>query len=462
MFINKAARDLGTPANDTGRVAILESDQKIDEAFLRQATLLTANEDIAITAPAGVGLDGKIARAVRAWANDGVNTPATMNIVEVIEVNTNKFVCVYGTGGTNYSAVVFTIDSTLNRITFGTPVSLTTIAIGKTGACKLDVDKFVFTWVANSSSDPFATCATISGTTISLGVDTVLGAASLVGCVCAPVNTNRFAFYAYHNTSALVLHGFCTVSGTTPTVVASTATAVTGFAGSTNDVQMCKIATDKVAVLNGGASSTNALFVATTVSTTYTPGAGVGNLGPSPVMSPSVASIATDTGFLRVGGRVQYFTVSGTTVTLSGAITGIADVTASALFIYNSNVYEVHINTTTALCGLYLITQSAGVVTRLQLQSFVPTQARGAGEATKFAILGTNGVYHVYGMADNAIGYLDVAVSAAGTARVNYTGVKTGLTGIVAGLRYIVSNAVYVPSVLGTIVGLSTTSVLYK
>jgi len=459
-FIYKSQANV-VPSVDQGRVAKLEADGRIDEQFLRQATLLTANEDIAITEPAGIALDGKLARAVRAWANDGTNTPATMNIVEVLEVNTNKFVAVYGTGGQNYSAVVFTIDASLNKITFGTAISLTTIATGKTGACKLDTDKFVFTWVANGSSDPFATVATISGTTISLGTDTVLGAASLQGCVCAPVNTNRFAFYAYHSTSALVLHGFCTVSGTTPTVVASTATAVTGFAGSTNDVAMCKIATDKVAVLNGGASSTNALFIATTVSTTYTVGAGVGNLAPSPVMSPSLASTATDTGFLRVGGKTQYFTVSGTVPTLSGSVTGIADVTGSSMFVFNSEVYEIHINTTTALCGLYKISQSAGVTTRRQLQSFVPTIAKGAGDATRFAIIGTNGTFNLYGMADNLAGYIDAAVSSGAATRVNYNGVKTGLSNIIAGLRYSVSGNAYTPDITGRIIGLTSSSVLY-
>lgn len=465
MFINRAARDLGTPANDTGRTAILEDDQKIDEAFIRHAVRRTASEAIASAEPVGIDLDGKISRAFRTWATDAQSIPANFSTIRSIcEIGTNKWVIIFGyTPSTwQYFAVVVTIDSNTHRITFGSRVDIG--ASGENAAvqvCKLDTDKFLVGYTDDGVNDVRLVAATVSGTVITFGSSVNVAVGTYLDVQLCQIDTNKFAVYANNSGSTAQFHGFGSVSGTVPSMTASTTTAITNFSSTVPVVKMVKIATDKFAMVNGG---NGYVVVCTTVGSTYTPGTALLLVGASSVASTTdIVADGTDAFYARTNGQVRRATVSGTTITATGAAVSFSNDSGGQLAVRGGVCFEVHNNgTTPALSGLYKIAHSGGNTTRVQIQSFTNSVTVGTNNAggTRFLFVGSGASFHVDGMSDNFLGFLDAALSNAVEGRVNFKGRKTGLTGIETGAKYTVSNGAYALASTGTIYGLSTTELM--
>jgi hypothetical protein len=464
MFINRAARDLGTPANDTGRTPILEDDQKIDEAFLRSAIRRTASENITSVQPVGVDMDGKVARAFRAWASDAQSIPANFSTIRSIcEIGTNKWVIIFGyvPSTWQYYAVVATIDSNSHRITFGARVSTIGSEGAIVGVCKLDTDKFLVGATEDGQNDVILQAATVSGTTISFGSAVNVAVGTYLDVQLCQIDTNKFAVYANNSGSTGQFHGFGTVSGTVPSMTASTTTAITNFSNTTPVIKMVKIATDKFAMVNGA----NGYVVAcTTVGSTYTPGTALLMMSTSSGISQTdIVADGTDAFYARTNGQVRRATVSGTTITATGGAVSIPNDVSGQLAVRGGVCYEVHQNTTTpALSGLYRITHAAGTTTRQQVQSFTNSVVIGTqnSSGTRFLFIGSGATYHVDGMSDNFLGYLDAALNNGVEGRVNFKGIKGGLTNIVPGAKYSVNDGAYVLASTGAILGLSSTEVM--
>jgi len=463
-FIDKSTAN-ATPSVDAGRVAKLENDGRIDEQFLRIALARTASENLLSANPVGLDLDGKIARAARAWATDAQSIPANFSTIRsMCEIGTNKWVVIFGyTPSTwQYFAVVVSIDANTHRISFGSRVNIG--ASGENavvGVCKLDTDKFLVGYTDDGVNDVRLVAATVSGTVISFGSSVNVAVGSYLDVQLCQIDTNKFAVYANNVGSTAQFHGFGSVSGTVPSMTASLTSAITNFSNTTPVVQMVKIATDKFAMING---NNGYAVVCTTVGSTYTVGTALLLMSTGSGMSQTdIVADGTDAFFARTLGQVRRATVSGTTITATGGAVSIPNDVSGQLAMRGGVLYEVHQNTTTpALSGLYRITHSGGTTTREQVQSFTNSIAIGTqnADSTRFLFIGSSASYYVDGMSANFIGYINADQNNNVAGRVNYKGVKTGLTNLVTGGKYVPNSGAYVLSSTGSLLALSSTELL--
>lgn len=460
-FINEAERDIANPGNDQGKATKLESDGRISEQFLRNAVRLEADEDLTVNMPVGIGMDGKIARAARAWAST-----TNYTIDQIFEVDTNKYVAVYG-GSNITNVVVITANPATKTISFGTPQAVP--GSGTTyqgnGACKIGTNKIAVSYRVNSDRIDVRV-ATISGTVFTFGAEATISNSINMGYsqMCS-VGTDKFAFYCWRSGSTAVVRGFCTVSGTTVTVAATSSSALTNITFSSGDndplrYKMVFVENDKFAIFN---ALTGYVAICTT-SGSLVDGTAVlvlNGVFAQPqrrdIVAPTVGTL-----FVRESGAIRYCTVSGTTITVGSAALTISGDAGGQLVVAGGSVYEVHTNSTSLLSGIYLVTQTSGTVVRTQIIS-LPTTVASYFAASGSEFLAYSGtVFHMRGMAHSFVGYLDAAVNRLASTRVNVSGIKSGLTGIVIGAGYSADNGAFAIDMAGRGIGITTTSILIR
>lgn len=450
-MIRYAERDVSTPANDFDKLPRLESDGKIHEYFIRVARDFTVSESVTKSNPVGIDIDGKISRALRTWATDATSIPSNFGgLVKVTSIGPSKWVVIYSYTPSTVSlrAVVCTIDSNSHSITFGTPVDVTTTleTADSADVCRLDTDKFLVAYTEDGVNDVMVVAATVSGTTITLGTGQNVSVGSYVTLSCCQLATNKFALYAQNSGTTANFHGFGSVSGTTITITASSTTAITNFTTTADSmVEMIKIATDKFAMVNG---ANGYAVVCTTVGTTYTVGTAVAMFTPTSGAREKTSIIdgGTDVFYVRAGTVMRRATVSGTTISTSGATVSITNDAGGKFVRKSGTIYEIHNNSTAAASGLYKISWSGTATVREQVQTFTNAviDAFPSSDETRFLAIGASGAaYHLDGMSDNLSGFPVATTTAGGTAKIQFVGTATGLVNLIPGASYTGTNGAW-------------------
>lgn len=443
-FINNSEKD---PGNDEGRVPKLEADEKIHIDFLSFNESFEAQEDITIGQPVGSStIQNQIARALRITPTDWVNAPAIIKVVDIISVDTNKYILLFTKTVGSYEpprAVAFTVGDD-NVITFGTDVTTTgTTGTYHAGICKLDTNKFVVVSSEDSSNNCVkATVCTVSGTTITQGMTQDLtGDIGVVCANCVQIDTDKFAFigYTYDTTSSQI--GLCTVSGTVITVV-DTDTIPNGVRTG-QYLRMAKINTDKFVIVNGTNGNS---VVCTSVSSTLVVGSVL-----STVLNPrgdyentAVVSLENDTFWYLIKGYLLYCTVSGTTITNVDYNT-IAGHTTGTLFLDGTDVMEVRYSSTANTSGIYKLTCPVSTIIATKQFPLVMVGTNGIraidDAMTGYVIL-DDSHYHIEGMSFNFIGIAQETKSKGDQCKVKILGKDSNQTGLIAGATYTPINGV--------------------
>lgn len=147
---------------------------------------------------------------------------ALVNSIDFAEISTAKYVVCFGQTATTMRHVVFTVSGA--TITLGTPVDktiTTTTTVGNFNGVKVvkeDTDKYVCVWGNGNNTTSYATVATVAGTVPTIGAETdIFGSSSRSYPDVAFASTSSGVFICYDNNTDLRAVGF-TVSGTTLTL----------------------------------------------------------------------------------------------------------------------------------------------------------------------------------------------------------------------------------------------------
>lgn len=444
-YINNAEKN-ATPANDAGRVPKLESDGKLNKFFVDNALIdeFVTQEDITIGNPVGTSsIASKISRAIGGPATDWVNFPITdfVNVIDVISIDTNKYILLftkYHSGYNSGQAVAFTVGND-NKLTFGTPVYVASGTGNNPGMCKLDTNKFVVVSSQDSSNNcVISTVCTVSGTTITVGSGQDLtGDVQITNAQCCQLDTNKYAFIGYTSDSTGFITGFCTVSGTTSTVV-DTDTTGPNSVNYSKRLEMIKIATDKVAVIsvdNGYG------FVFTTASSTVVVGTSVNISGSGTdgdYRNGKVVSTADNTFWAYFKGVIAYCTVSTTTITVVDTET-VTNQVQGKIFLDGTDVLEISYSTDANTSGLYKLTKPASVIVRTKYRPLVMTGILGicaCDDASAGYVILSDTQYFIEGMSFNFIGIAQETKSKGETCKVKLLGKDSNQSGLLAGNWY--------------------------
>ena len=408
----------------------------------------TAGEDLTDGMPVGLGLDGTVARAVRAYANDSTTPPSDIDnavIIHIIAVDTNKYVAAYvaATGTSFLKIVAFTYDSSTFDITFGSSYTVTGNAeTAENGMCKLDTNKFVVCSTTDGSNNANYSIFSLSGTTITRdSTGTLYNSGSLTTAQCCQLDTDKFAFFYAAQDSNATYMGFATVSGSTPTVVDSSTGIITNFSNA-EYISMTKIATDKFAM----SSSDGYALVCTTSSSTLTIGTKVLINTPGGVAPVTIVSAVDNTFWASFRSGVVYCTVSTTTITEVAEI-ATSNFINEDLFLDGTDVLQIYNSSGTAESGLFKLTIS-GTISRTKLIPLTLGTATyrvsGFSDGSVYAIIG--GVasaseieFHLQGMSATFVGFAQSTVSSGDSVRISdtYDNAQSGLT---AGVMYKILN----------------------
>lgn len=256
-----------------------------------------------------------------------IDATASNYTPNVAKLGTNKVVVTYGRSSTQIAAVC-TISGTV--VTVGTPANATTNSSTPNGIVKLHTDKFAMAFRDSTSSDMEIIAATVSGTTISFGTkaNVLAGTASAFPGGDSTQGRNSMQqlstdkiFLIWSEASA---YNYCaiTFSGTVPTVGSNSTLSNSSFL-TNQHTDTVLLDTDKVLVLGGTATVTNAVVISfsgttatagtiatalTTVSTMYT--RSVIYRSASKVIVACVATISSTTSLWA-----NELTISGVSIT---------------------------------------------------------------------------------------------------------------------------------------------------
>ena len=247
---------------------------------------------------------------------------AEATYVETCEIDTNKYVVIYGDPIAG-KAVVCTVSGTV--VTVGTPVEFSTDIFlfedfkVQLGVCKLDTDKFGIAFADDTVGDRLhVTVGTVSGTTITLGTKVDFGMRPYY-LSCAPLGTDKMIINFDNRDAGSDPYGIAaTISGTVPTPGASTATGITSQGLRTKTTQL---GVDKFAfILSDAVQSDVYVQVGTVSGTTITFGTRV-SIDPGSSTYMDIAKLDTDKfiaiyrEFSTAELTTNICTVSGTTIT---------------------------------------------------------------------------------------------------------------------------------------------------
>lgn len=413
-----------------------------------------AAETMSEGTPVGVDWEGKIAKAMLNFPDDAVNQFTNLDTIwKVLPYTQNNFVVVYTT--TNGSvfrvrAVVATISSTTNNLTFGTYTEIDALggeSYRNGDACQIDTNTYVVVYSDGAGGeDNYAGAFTISGTTITGGaIKTLSTTDNLNELRCCKSDTLTFFWCGYRDSFGDYDSGTATVSGTTITLEYNSGSAPANIlTPATKDIILAQISTDKVAMMQ---TSTGVIAILTT-SGSITAGTGVDLFSTTGTRTTaSIISSASDTFFAHLGTGTGYFTVSGTVPSLQGSVVTRTGDEGGMVF-HNSVVYDIQTNPTDDRnAGIWSVTQSGSSAVLTQISSLKKTSSV-SGEFIAsdgyriFALCPTDLSYWISSMSYNFIGILqDGASTTSGQAgQVAVRGIINNQSGLVAGSYYLVSN----------------------
>lgn len=256
-----------------------------------------------------------------------IDNNASCYTPNVIKLGTDKVAVTWGRGNTQYASAC-TVSGTV--VTVGAAATATTNSSTPNGIVKLDTNKFAMAFADNTSADMEIIAATVSGTTTTFGTKaTVLagsgqpmpgGDATQGRNSMQQLDTNKiFLIWAESTT-----YNYCaiTFSGTVPTVGSNSTLSNSSF-GTSQATDTVLLDTNKVLVLGGTATVTNAVVITfsgttatagpitpalNTASTMYT--RSVIYRSTSKVIVACVATISSVTSLFA-----NELTISGTTIT---------------------------------------------------------------------------------------------------------------------------------------------------
>ena len=425
------------------------------------SVIKTAKEGMPAGTPVGyTNVSGEVSRAVRMVGSSATNAPSFSNtpvIIDVISVDTNKYILLYfDAPGTSYLRVVaFSVDSSSLDLTFGSVVNISSNSGSYGGICKLDTNKFAAVYTNDGENLGKVQILTVSSLTItSQSTTTLTNDNEYTRGSCCQLDTDKFAwaFYASDTTNDEI--GFCTVSTYTPTVVDYEEDTLSDSEIRSEYTQMTKVATDKFALFN---PHSGYVTICTTASSTFVKGTGVDFF---PVGSPggttekgAILSISDNTIWVRTTGSVgvAYGTISGTTPTLvDNHVLGTDN--CGDLFTNGTDVLEYFdYNTGTgATNGIYKLTLDGSTIVRTQIFKFSmggTFGARATNIGSDYVIIG--GVdtgaaiqYHIKGMSPGFIGITQAVVTAGNNVNVVISGLDSHQTSLIPGGFYEITNGI--------------------
>lgn len=488
-FIKAADKD-PVPANDENRVPQLESNGKLDPAFIPGTVVdFLAEENLTAGMPVGISImpGETVARARRYHTSfaHGIVSPLFNESVPQrwCPIGGDKIVLITYTAAaadTLFAQVVDYDQDTLIAIP-GTAAAVAT-AFNPAGSglltatvCKLGTDKFIVFYLLDSSTTVVkCRVGTVSGTTITFGAEqTAFTAATTVATSesfnADYIGTDKCVLLVKAATASSTAVTAFSVSGT----VATAGTSVT--TGGNNQLNFAsyitRIATDKFVIVTTVTSLLTYAQVFTLSGTTITAGAETllaNTTSETNRPHMSLCSPADNVFVFRwcrsaVGNTLNLVacTVSGTTITVGtvrtdlGAIGGGSIVAKSATRLiltggYNSsflNIYELTLSGTT-------ITGTPGTfVGNRQFGGYMLFLNSDNGKLIGLQINNTAAFkYWIEGMSNNLVGIVQNSVTKGGTAKVLIRGVDTNQIGLIPGSHYVILDTENAGGVL-TLVG---------
>ncbi|MFA6394005.1 MAG: hypothetical protein WCW25_03995, partial [Patescibacteria group bacterium] len=239
------------------------------------------------------------------------------------QIDTDKVLVAYqGAFGAGFVKVGTVSGST---VTYGAPVSFYTAAAEYISLVKLDTNKALIAFKASSSTGS-AVVASVSGTTVSLGATVAFNSTYTIYVSAAPLGTNKAIIAFADNVDSYFGHAIvASVSGTTITYGAET---IFNSGANTLYISATQLTTDKALIaFSPSASYYGYAIVASVSGTTITYGSAV-NFNAAATYYNSVVKVDTDKAIIAYSdtgdsayGHAITASVSGTTVTFGGETT---------------------------------------------------------------------------------------------------------------------------------------------
>lgn len=190
-------------------------------------------------------------------------------VPRVVEVDATHLCAIwYVAATTKWRAAVFLVNSD-GSLTMGTPIDLTSSAsvTGLEGGdvALIDTNKVMFVYKKSSGNYCEATCATISGTTLTAGTPAAIDTSAALGYSChiAKLNTGK-AIIQWVPSTSHPKYVACSVSGTTITVGSAVQA---GQGGNNNFASITQNGTDKAFSVICNSAQTGMWALSMTVST---------------------------------------------------------------------------------------------------------------------------------------------------------------------------------------------------
>jgi hypothetical protein len=253
-------------------------------------------------------------------------------------------------------AQVGTVDRTTMSFTLGTVATVTTGFIPSTSGltytlCKLDTDKFIviYSTDAGTSRIAYAKVGTVSGSTISFGSEQTIytgaGGTTIFRMVADFISTDKGVYFQKVNAASSETYAICfTVSGTT--VTTGTPFLVSSSLRGNNPSYVKKIATDKFVLVE---DVTNIMYAqACTISGTTITGGAEKTISTSTHTAfeagLQVVSHATDAFVVKAGNNTIIAvacTVSGTTITNGTTLSISTSSTPSGIYTQSATEFYI-------------------------------------------------------------------------------------------------------------------------
>lgn len=392
------------------------------------------------------------------WAQRLASTAIGTNVIgveAVCEIDTDKYALVVDDVGVQYKVVIATLDRDTLTWSFGAlSANVVPEFAGNVDIVKLDTDKFAvasFTSVTNPYTIRVRVC-TVSGTTVTVGGTANFSEPSTDNAnnlQCVQLGTDRFALVVGGTQAGSHCDLFeVTVSGTTPTI--GTQEIIDNSTTNISGIEV--IGTDKVAVIND-----KSIWIATVSGGVWTVGSPETLAGDTGVNTQilGIISNATDTVFVNTNGFLEYFTVSGTTITaVANATYTTTGGTATTLAVDNTDVFLINQSTTAAVNGASKLTVAGAAITLSPFAQF--NIANNGGTTNMFAnqilfgsdyfgvVQGGNNptgsnlefLFHVKGMTSFFIGAAESSAPRNNYVNVLISGVDNNQSGLTAGALY--------------------------
>jgi hypothetical protein len=425
---------------------------------------LEALEDFAAGDPVTFASFLEDTAAKAAWEVRNANTSyidKTSGVYSCISIDTDKYVLAlqtYPVGNSQHAAVVATLDRDTLTWSFGTVRLIGAAFYAAPTLVKLNTDKFAYLLFNDTVNyDMEVVVCTVSGTTITVGgSDNVTSGDNAAYISAVQLATDRFAMILSTSGTGGVADLYeVSVSGTTPTIGT-----LQNITGSNTIALIEKIATDKIAILYEG-------FVKI-----CTVSGGVWTLGTSLATPVTFSDSAQRLGLISITDNEFYvagansgtglvyaykYTVSGTTPTLaaSGSFTG-AGLDTIVLLTDNTDIFLF--TQLTAQKGVQKLTVDGATIefSRIitvdlsqDLTSTISilqnTVIKGADYYGIWQYDGTgtldqiNYNYHIQGMNDYFIGFVQAVTSRGAQVSILISGVDTHQSGLTQGTIYVPS-----------------------